>query len=137
MLFALVNANYSFMYVDIGCQGRISDGGVLKNITLYKKLENHALSILNPCALQIPYSVQMPYTILGDKAFALNDFTMKQFQGNPDSRSPEHMFNYRNSRIRSVVENTFGILSSVFRALRKPMELQPKVASKVTMTTVN
>jgi hypothetical protein len=37
VLFALVDANYNFMYVNVGCQGRISDGGVFKNTNMYKK----------------------------------------------------------------------------------------------------
>jgi len=129
VLFALVDANYNFIYVDLGCQGRISDGGVFKNTTLYKKLENHALNI--PYVVRVSY-----YMILGDKAFSLNDYTMTPFTGNPVSGSPERVFNYRHSRARRVVENAFGILSAVFRVLRKPMLLQPDVAAKVTMTTI-
>ncbi|KAJ8953306.1 hypothetical protein NQ318_012100 [Aromia moschata] len=34
VLLALVDSNYCFMFADIGCQGRISDGGVLKTIYL-------------------------------------------------------------------------------------------------------
>jgi hypothetical protein len=34
VLFALVNANYSFLFVDVGCQGRILDGGVFRNYEL-------------------------------------------------------------------------------------------------------
>jgi len=124
------------MYVDVGCQGRISDGGVFKNTTLYKKLENRVSNIPNPCVLQIPYAVKVPYMILGDKAFALNDYTLTPFMGNPDNGSPERIFNYRHSRARRVVENAFVILSAVFRVLRKPMLLQPDVAAKVTMTTI-
>jgi len=37
VLFALVDCNHNFMYVNAGCQGRISNGGVLKNLELYKK----------------------------------------------------------------------------------------------------
>jgi len=36
LLFALVDANYNFMFVDAGCQGRISDSVVFTNTWLYK-----------------------------------------------------------------------------------------------------
>jgi len=44
VLFALVDANYNFMFVDVGCQGRISDSGVFTNTELHKKLETKTLS---------------------------------------------------------------------------------------------
>jgi len=34
VLFALVDANYNFMFVDVGCSGRISDSGVFTNSEL-------------------------------------------------------------------------------------------------------
>lgn len=34
VLMAVVDANYNFMYCDVGCQGRISDGGVFGNTIL-------------------------------------------------------------------------------------------------------
>lgn len=136
VLLALVDANYNFMYVDVGCQGRISDGGVLKNSKLYVKLERRMLNIPEPAVLRVPYSIEVPYMILADKAFALNEYTMKPFEGNPAVGSPERVFNYRLSRARRVSENAFGILSAVFRVLRKPMQLQPKTASLVVLATV-
>lgn len=136
VLLGLVDANYNFMYVDVGCQGRICDGGVFKNSALYKSLENNELKLPAPCILQTPYLIKVPYLILDDKAFALNNYTMKPFEGTPDNGSPERIFNYRLSRARRVVENAFGIMSSVFRVLRKPMVLEPEIATKVVLATV-
>ena len=36
VLLALVDANYKFIYLDVGCNGKISDGGVFRNSTLSK-----------------------------------------------------------------------------------------------------
>lgn len=52
VLFALVDANYKFLYVDAGGQGRISDGGIFKNCSLYKKLERNKLNFPEPAALR-------------------------------------------------------------------------------------
>nr|CAI5838160.1 unnamed protein product [Callosobruchus analis]CAI5839751.1 unnamed protein product [Callosobruchus analis] len=46
---------------------------------------------------------------------------MKPYPGSHQEDSIERIFNYRLSRARRVVENAFGILSVVFRVLRKPM----------------
>ena len=136
VLFALVDANYRFLYVDVGSKGRISDGGVFKNTNLHKKLERRELNITPPEILQTPYATAVPYFILLDKAFALNEYTMKPYEGTPHRGSMERIFNYRLSRARRVVENAFGILSSVFRVLRKPILLEPEIATKVVLTTI-
>ena len=49
ILFALVDANYNFTYVDVGCKGRISDVGIFKNSTLCSKLQHDQLSSPPPC----------------------------------------------------------------------------------------
>lgn len=49
--FAIVDANYSFIYVNIGCQGRKSDGGVFKSTGLYKLLEESLLDLPDMCTL--------------------------------------------------------------------------------------
>lgn len=42
---ALLDANYCFTFVYIGCQGRISDDGAIRNTVLFKKLQLNALMI--------------------------------------------------------------------------------------------
>lgn len=50
--------------------------------------------------------------------------------------SKERIFNYRFSRACTVSENTFGILSSTFRVLRKPILLSPHKVTLVTLASV-
>ncbi|KAJ8910546.1 hypothetical protein NQ315_011059 [Exocentrus adspersus] len=47
ILMALVNSNYEFMYVDVGKQGRMSDGGVLEWTSLNQKLVENKLNFPN------------------------------------------------------------------------------------------
>lgn len=44
VLMAVVNANYEFLYADIGTNGRVSDGGVLNNTTFGKKTQRQRTS---------------------------------------------------------------------------------------------
>nr|CAI5824170.1 unnamed protein product [Callosobruchus analis] len=124
VLFALVDADYNFLFVDIGCQGRISDGGVFQHSVLYHKI---AYEELNKDA---------PYIFIADDAFPLTKHIMKPYSGVHPRGSIERIFNYRLSRARRVVENVFGIISSVFRVLRKPLLLEPNKAQVIVMAIV-
>nr|CAI5823709.1 unnamed protein product [Callosobruchus analis] len=130
VMMALVDAEYCFSYVDIGCQGRISDGGVFRNTSLFKKLEGGNLNVPlpHPISLNGP---PVPYVIVADDAFSLSQYLMKPYPGTHKKGSKER--HYRLSRARRVVENVFGIMSSIFRVLRKPMLLNPQNATNIVM----
>jgi len=51
VLFALVDADYNFIFVGAGCQRRISDSSVFTNTELYKKLETKTLCLPQPVPL--------------------------------------------------------------------------------------
>lgn len=79
VLLGLVNANYQFLLVDFGTNGRISDGGVLQNTTFFEKLLNEELNI--PCADNIEgSSKQLPYVFVCDDAFPLRTDMLKPFR---------------------------------------------------------
>lgn len=126
---ALVDANYNFIYAHVGCQGRISDGGVFNATPFSSLLYENKLKIPNaePLAGRI---VPTPYVIVADEAFPLKENIMKPYPG-PLEQSPRRIFNYRLSRARRVVENAFGLLSSVFRLFRKPLCLNVENAEVV------
>uniref|UniRef100_A0A671UPW4 DDE Tnp4 domain-containing protein n=1 Tax=Sparus aurata TaxID=8175 RepID=A0A671UPW4_SPAAU len=122
VLMAMVDSYYRFLYVDVGCQGRVSDGGVFAGCTLADALENRTTNIPDPAPL--PGSDQLsPYCIVADEAFPLKEYLMKPYphRGLPPA---QRVFNYRLSRARRVVENAFGILASRFRVLQTTINIQ-------------
>lgn len=135
VLLALVDAHYRFTFVDIGCQGRISDGGVFNNSSLFSKLQKGQLKL--PPDRKLPsFDKILPYVFVGDAAFALSRHMMKPYPGIYEKGSAQRIFGYRLSRARRVVENVFGIMASVFRVFRKPMVLEPEKVSNVTLACV-
>jgi hypothetical protein len=137
VLMAAVDANYCFIYAEVGCQGRISDGGVFKHTVLYDKLEREHLEIPLDAPLIIDHErTLLPFLFVADDAFPLRRNIMKPYPGVHSKGSTQRIFNYRLSRARRIVENAFGILASVFRVFRKPMLLQPNKVSIITMTCI-
>ncbi|CAH2006780.1 unnamed protein product [Acanthoscelides obtectus] len=126
---ALVDANYKFIYTDIGCNGRISDGGVFANCSLSNALSDGRLNIPPPRPLP-GRTKYVPYAIIADYAFPLKPYLMKPFPFR-NQPGPNRVCNYRLSRARRVVENAFGLLANRFRILRKPIELCPEKVIKL------
>lgn len=135
VLLALVDAEYNFLYVNIGCQGRISDGGVFANTKFRKKINDCSLNIPNDSSLP-GRNKPVPYVFVTDDAFPLEKHLLKPFPGPQDSNSKERIFSYRLSRARRTVENAFGILSARFRVLRTIILLDPEKTTTLIMTCV-
>ncbi|XP_028149503.1 uncharacterized protein LOC114342900 [Diabrotica virgifera virgifera] len=132
---AVVDANDSFLFANVGCQGRISDGSVFKNTDLSNNLENQTLNLPPPTLL--PGQIEeTPNVFVADDAFPLHFNIMKPYPGIHLKGSPKRAYNYRICRARRIVDNAFGILSSVFRALRKQLLLEPQKAISITLACV-
>ena len=61
VLLALVDSNYRFVFVDIGCNGRVSDGGVFGSTSLATGIRNKNLVFPSPRPLP-DRQVAVPYT---------------------------------------------------------------------------
>ena len=67
---------------------------------------------------------KMPFHIVGDEAFPLQRNLMWPFAGRAGGLSQKQkVFNYRLSRARRIVENTFGILAARWRVFQRPIEV--------------
>jgi len=131
VLMALVDAQHRFLFVDIGCYGRVSDGGVFNSCGLSSGLERNSLNI--PAPSPLPHSdITVPYVVVADDAFALRSTVMKPYPLRNLTRE-QRIYNYRLSRARRVVENTFGIMCSRFRIFGKAIGLSPEKVQNVVM----
>lgn len=97
MLFALVDSDYCFEYIDVGAEGRGLDERIFQNSSLCVSLENDFLN-MSPNVV-----------IVGDNTFLLKKYLMEPYSWHNLSQQ-EMIYNYRHSSARRVVENTFGIL---------------------------
>lgn len=135
VLLALVDANYNFLYVNVGCQGRISDGGVFSNTEFRKRMKSDNLHL--PRDRPLPGRTKnVPFVFVTDDAFPLERHLLKPYVGPQNKDSKERKYNYRLSRARITVENAFGILSARFRILRTTIQLEPEKAKTIIITCV-
>jgi hypothetical protein len=84
VLMAVVGANAQFIFTDVGCQGRIFDGGVLMNTGFYQALERNMLNIPPPKQLPMEndyddWKPVAPFYFVGDDAFSLTKHVMKPY----------------------------------------------------------
>ena len=122
------------MFVDIGCNGRVSDGGVFFNTVVAEGLREKSLSLSESSHLP-GREKPVPYVILTDDAFPLQENILKPYPFRSDDIF-SRIFNYRLSRARRMVESSFGILTTRFRVLLKPIHLNPEKTQLVKAAVV-
>ena len=111
VLLAVCDTHYRFVMVDVGGADRQSDDGVLSNSLFGRALENGSLRLPDSRRLPgLPCS-SLPYVFVGDEAFPLKQNVMRPYPGR-NLPQAQAIYNYRLSRARRIIENTFGILAS-------------------------
>ena len=143
VLLAIVDYNYKFIFADVGCQGRMSDGGVYRNSFFYRATQENLLELPPDKPLLVftnPYydsqnTEPMPHVFLADDAFPLDKHCLKRYS--QSGFTPiKRIFSYRLSRMRSVTKSAFGILTNCFRVFTTRMCLDSKKATIITLATL-
>lgn len=132
VLLAIVDADYKFMYIDVGDTGAGSDAGVFITTDIKQSFEEGTLGLPPPEPLPGDEEGRpIPYFLVGDDAFGLKPWLMKPLPIR-NMTVPQRIFNYRLSRARRIVENAFGILVSRFRCLSTTLQQGPERAAIIT-----
>ncbi|KAJ4436406.1 hypothetical protein ANN_19038 [Periplaneta americana] len=75
---ACCDADYKFIWADIGAYGAESDGGVFRRSKIGKKLENGSAELPEPRTLP-GSNILMSYFFVADEAFPLKQYIMRPY----------------------------------------------------------
>lgn len=134
ILLAVVDADYKFIWVDVGANGSTSDCAVFNQSDLKAALETGTLGLPPQTALPGD-DTPIPHFLIGDDAFPLRQWLMKPFSSRHLS-DEERIYNYRLSRARRVVENAFGILANRYRCLLSTLQQTTDTVKSIVLATV-
>ena len=104
VLLAVASADYRFVMVDVGAYGSSNDSGVLNHTTFLSDFGTRTLMSPSRQLANDTEETHVPNVPLGDEAFPLRCDLMRAFARNALTNE-RHIFNYRFSRARRVVEN--------------------------------
>lgn len=126
---------YSDLLTHIGAYGRRSDGGIFRECQFGKNFEQKKMNVPNAEAI-FENGPTLPYCRVGDEAFPLKEYLLQPYPGRGRLTKERNIFNYRLSRARRTIENTFGILTCQWRILRNPIIAQVETVEKIVQAIV-
>ena len=81
------------------------------------------------------YYDPLPYFLVGDEIFPLKTWLVRPYPGKLTEE--QRIFNYRLSRARIVIENTFGILVTRWRIYSRPIKASVENVEKYVLATIS
>lgn len=116
------------------CLGICGDSGVFQNSNFGGAIMKETLNI--PKEGMLPGTdIMLPCFFVADEAFPLRKNIMRPYP-QKQAQGAERVFNYRLARARRLIENSFGILASRWRILRRPIIAHPKTVDAIVKASV-
>lgn len=133
VLMAWVDADYQFVYIDVGANGAASDSTIFSNSNMGRRLQQNLLNIPDDRTIpNEPDGKKMPFCLVADEAFGLSRHILRPFARK--SLTPlKKIYNYRHSTARRLVECTFGILANKWRIFHRPIDVKLEFCDKIVM----
>ncbi|KAG8251200.1 hypothetical protein J6590_108180 [Homalodisca vitripennis] len=124
---AVTDANYQFVYVDIGSYGKCGDSTIFQQSTLYQRINTGTMDIPEDRPISQTRTTPIPFVFLADDAFSQSQRIMCPFIGK-QLNMKKRLFNYRHCRGRRYVECTFGILANKWRIFHRALNVNIELA---------
>lgn len=124
------------IYFELQCGSKLelisSIPGIFRGTDFGRNLVTNRL----PTPANKPFDATMeehhPHFFVADAAFPLRNNLMRPYPGSHLTET-QQIFNYRLSRARRVIENSFGILVARWRVLRNSLEWSPQNCEKIVL----
>ena len=75
------------------------------------------------------------HVFVDDDAFQMKEYMLKPY-ARTDRDIEKRVFDYRLSRARCIIENSFGIVAARFRIFRRPFNAQVETVCSITKAAV-
>jgi hypothetical protein len=79
VLLTVVDSNFRFVDIDVGSSGKDSDATVVRNCSLWQKLETNTLYLPRPEAVP-GVDIPPPFAFVGEEAFGLSTNLLRLIQ---------------------------------------------------------
>ncbi|XP_068099259.1 uncharacterized protein [Hyperolius riggenbachi] len=122
VLTALADADYNFLYIDVGTCGSSKGFSVSRRTTFFKKMEEGTLDLPPPTPWPGTTEPSYPPVFVADEAFAPSTNLMRPYTSKGLNYTKK-IFNYRLKRARRLGECCFGMLTTKWRVLVAPMNV--------------
>lgn len=134
---ATCDAFYKFTFVDIGSPGSNHDSKIFSTSEFGEAILSGKIEFPEDQALP-GTEVTIPTFLVADQAFPLHARIMRPYPGERQHNLDvtKKIFNYRLSRARRMIENTFGILTQRWRVFLRPIVADVEMCERITKAAV-
>ena len=131
----LSDAFGKFIMPDIGAPGRKTDSSIFRDSEVGKRFYTNQMNLSPPEAIYENGPI-LPYYIIGNEGFPLENFIMCPFPRRANLSFRQKVFSYRLCRPRREVECSFGMLVQRFRIFRQSIIANVDTAKLIVKTAV-